>query len=702
MKDTRRTSYFPIQGGEDLSLPPMSMPPGKCLFALNYECDDLGRMRRIDGYERFDGHDSPSDAGYWYLPISAGEHEPTEGETITGGTSSATGEYIDSVLSSGTYAGSDAVGYIVLTSVSGTFQSGEELTTTGPVTIATTTDVAEYRGGVTAVEDLAWISSAVELARDKIGPVDPTDGVGDILGVWEYDDTVYAFRGHDNDADGVADEVLMWKSSATGWTEVDLGYTLPFDTGSAEVVEGEEITGGTSGAVATVQRVVVSSGTWTGGTAAGYFVITTATGTFEAEAVTGDGTGAANVTADKSAITLSTGGYFEFDNFNFYGNTTTYRMYGCDGVNPPFEFDGTVFAPIETGMGLLSSPIYPDHIKAHKHHLFVSYTGGSLQFSGVGEPLKWDASDGAGEIGIGNEITGLVSLPNVLGIFTEDSVNLLYGTELDSFELRLLSDIEGATEKTVQRPGTFLGKGGVTIMAPVQEYGDFGTKLISTPIKPYLDRKSTYSSSVVSQAKSSYRLFFPDKEGINLTIKNGKVIGFTRLKYDHAILCTSSANRLFFGSEDGYVFEMDKGTSFDGDSIDAFLRTAYNHFKTPQHKKRFFKLVLEMEGRGTLYFSQDYTYGDEQILTDTEGYSYTIYRPQGYYQAVDIFAGGGAWDVDNWNEFVWSGPLIESAEAWLDGSGLNMAITIASTGTYEEPHTIQGAIVHYSIRGMQR
>jgi hypothetical protein len=49
----------------------------------------------------------------------------------------------------------------------------------------------------------------------------------------------------------------------------------------------------------------------------------------------------------RSAITIpNTGGRFDFINARFSEVGNELRMYGCDGVNRAFEFDGTTFAPI--------------------------------------------------------------------------------------------------------------------------------------------------------------------------------------------------------------------------------------------------------------------------------------------------------------------------------------------------------------------
>ena len=98
------------------------------LGAINYELDVRDGYRRIDGYERFDGQNSPSDASYWILYFDAGDiAEPEVGGTVEGATSGAKGEIGLVVEESGTWAGGDAAGYLVIFQISGTFQDNEAI-----------------------------------------------------------------------------------------------------------------------------------------------------------------------------------------------------------------------------------------------------------------------------------------------------------------------------------------------------------------------------------------------------------------------------------------------------------------------------------------------------------------------------------------------------------------------------------------------
>lgn len=678
-------SYLPLEGGEDLVTPSVTVNPGRLRFSRNYECDHQGKYRRIDGYERFDGRPKPSDASYWILRFTDGGTEISEEDIVTGDTSSATGEALVVEVESGDWGVGDASGFIVLFNVSGTFEDDEDLTVSA-ATVAVADGTALERGADNDTDDTTYLRAAIEATRVDIEAV---PGSGSILGVWQYGGKKYTFR---NNTLGTA--AVMYEATITGWDICDLGEKLTFGTGTVAFVEGETVS--QAGVTAVVRRVVVTDGTWAGGDATGYFTITgRAGGDFTNAAITGSGSGAATALAEQTDNEFLPSGRFEFINHNFYGHTESRRMYGCDGVNQGFEYDGNYFVFITTGM----ANDKPEHIYAHRNHLFFSFDGGSLQPSSIGSPLEWSALTGAAEFGIGDEITGMLSLPEVLAVWTRNSTQLLYGTSVDDWVLQPHSDESGAIEWTLQKmgQGIYLDDRGLTTLGAVDVFGDFASNVISLYVQPFLKTKMKLTqSSVRVREKNQYRLFFTDKECLTLTMDGNKVVGFTRQFYEHLPVCCCSSEdsdgfeELFFGSDDGFVYQLDKGTSFDGTAIQAIIRTHFNNLKTPSNKKRFRKLTLEMVAPlgVTVSVFPDFSYASEDTQSTTQDFN--------------VQAQGGAWDINDWDDFIWDGPFVGTAEARIDGSGTNIALLLTSSSAYDPPHTLQGIIVHYDVRGLKR
>ncbi|RLD03433.1 MAG: hypothetical protein DRI65_12895 [Chloroflexota bacterium] len=125
--------YFALKGGLNLVDAPITMPAGMVLAAVNYELLSRDGYRRVDGYERFDGQTSPSDASYWVLDFDTGtdQSSPYEvtpvGAIVHGGTSGATGKILSVIEDSGDWQTGDVVGQLVITDVVGSFQDDEAL-----------------------------------------------------------------------------------------------------------------------------------------------------------------------------------------------------------------------------------------------------------------------------------------------------------------------------------------------------------------------------------------------------------------------------------------------------------------------------------------------------------------------------------------------------------------------------------------------
>lgn len=574
------------------------------------------------------------------------------------------------------------------------FQDGENLLVGGNAACAADGTMSENSASTTALDN-TYSQLAIEDARDLIAAV---SGSGNILGVWQYNGVKYAFR---NNSDG--DQCIMHRSSPSGWQECDLGRSLSFTSGGTyEIQEEDTITGETGAATTTVKRVVLDDGAWADGDAAGTLIIYDQTGTFESETIrVGANLNVATIAANSTENTLEPGGSFEFVNHNFYGASNLRRMYGVDGVSKGFEWDGDTFVPIVTGM----TADTPNHLAVFRKHLFYSFPGGSLQHSGTGDPYSWTPVTGASELGIGDDITRLSVLEGaILAVFSRNSTNLLYGSSTEDWDLRPHSEESGCIEWSGQQVGTeiYMDDRGLTTIESTEEYGDFADNVISDDIQPYLTTKiGDVQSAIRVKDKSQYRLFFDDMEGICLTINKKKIMGFTRFLYDKLpVCCCSSENsegqeELFFGSTDGFVYQMDKGNSFNGNAITHLLRLHYNHLKTPFNYKEIIQLVLDLIapiGTSLQYFV-DFSYGEGE---ESEAIAFDVATA-----AFDTVETGGVFGISEWNDFVWDGPSVGIAREYPDGMGVNFALMITSERTYVDPHTLNALSVHYILRGLR-
>ena len=624
------TTSFIMQGGLDLVTPPIAMKPGKAVAAVNYESDMTG-YSRIQGYERYDGRPSP--------------------------------------------------------------YQGDVLDTLG---------MASRRGVIEAVP-----------------------GSGPVRGVWVYGGFVWAFR----DTTGGAG--AMYKATPDGWVQQTFGHVLFFTSAVTAFVVGETVTGGTSSATGTIARVVLQGGAYDG-TGFGYVVLSGASGSFSSAETITSASGSATASTFLP-IELTAGGQYEFVNHNFYGAANSRRMYFCNGGGTAYEWDGTTLSPIYTGIssGVLAtfdsilarngdSVVTradavvivrgefdrPSYIAQYANHLFLAYPGGSVIFSGVGEPLDYRTTVGAGEIGVGDELTGLLGgASTALVIFCRSKIDYLTGTDASSFVKQTISDAAGAFPRTatmLDQP-IYLDDGGLRKLSTTEAFGDWRLGTVTEMVEPLMRAKRragiVVNASIRACEKDQYRLFWEDGTGLSVYFgrTNPEVMP---VKFPVTVKCacageinaTEGRERLFFGADDGFVYEADAGTSFDGVAIPAFVQLAWNSVGAPLQTKRFHKATIEIDAPDDsiigVLFQVDY---DRPGNVESEEVGFLV--DQGTRQNPVI---GYHYDID------WTTPVMGVLDHWLNGVGRNMALTILSETAQEEAHTISAMTVNYTPRRVLR
>lgn len=687
----RKTFTFALTGGLDEVTQPLAIDPGRAIAAMNHEAIDAG-YGRIFGFERFDGRTSPHDFPFYLIDFTGGVGAITATQTITGQTSGATGVVlVDVALTTGAWDGT-GTGTIGFRSLTGNFVAGENIRV-GGVTKAVA--VAAQTIGIFGSDDdaeKAWSEAARDYARTLILTV---PGSGVIRGVWEMAGVVYAIRDNAGATAGV-----LHKSTAGGWSAVSLGHTVAFTSGGVyEVVEGNTITGATSAATGVVRRVVIQSGDWAGGTAAGYFVLSGIVGTFQAENLNvGANLNVATIAGAPTATTLPAGGRYFFVSHNFYALSSTRRIYGCNGVGRGFEFDGTYFIPIQTA----ETTDTPNRVAVFRNHLFFAFPGGRVQHSAPGDPVSWEAITGALEFGIGSEVADFIPNIDSLAILGEHGIFALTGTDSTDWVLSTITLEAGAKPFTGQRlgPGIYLDNRGVRSISASQAYGNFAMGTFSAAVNKTFARKAVAGAapiaSCIVRTKNHYRVFYDDGSGLSFYMgrKFPEPMYFDLGKIVRCISSNESdegVERVFFGSDDGYVYQLDKGISFDGEPIEAYAQLAYVNMRAPNVLKRVHKIELELSASGwtELGISAEYDYSqDEQTGTSSA--------------SLEAYGSGGLWGIVEWGSFFWGAPVENTLEADIDGMGRNVSTVIYSNSHLIAPYELRGVNLHYSERGMKR
>lgn len=393
--------------------------------------------------------------------------------------------------------------------------------------------------------------------------------------------------------------------------------------------------------------------------------------------------------------TLTPGGRYEFSIANQGASSSTINLYGVDGKNHLFMFDGTTFSQIT---GPITN-LFPTHLEVLASQVMVnSYPGGTFVFSAVGDFT--DFVNG-GEIGVGDEITAMdLQANNSMAVFCKNRTYVLYGTSKLDFQLQDLSKTTGAVEYSVQTIGDsiYLDDRGMTRLNRVQEFGNFDMATMSQKIEPLLQKYARrVTASYAIKEKNQYRICFDDGTGVICTFFGREVAGFSTFDFGQVVRCAYSGEDangfevVFFGTDDGYVYHAEKGFSFDSLNIDHVVRPAFNSLGYPEYKKSWKKVVLEIDtvSKATITCIPEFDYSDPE-------------NP--YHTAKEIIAlgGGGYWDEGSWDEAKWSSASTFTADFYIEGVSRNMTVTFSGTTNNEPPHQLNSLILHYSMRGRRR
>jgi len=408
-------------------------------------------------------------------------------------------------------------------------------------------------------------------------------------------------------------------------------------------------------------------------------------------------TAAGWVEINTTAAPLEPDGSYNFINHNFFATVETTAMYWTDGVNKARKYDGTTLTVITTGM----TTDTPTNLIAHNDRLFLSFTGGSLQYSVAGDGTDWSA--GAGELGVGREITDLIAgVGNALIIFCDEAIRILKGTVAADWILETYSTSSGAYLKSAQRLfGTvfFMDDRGVTSLEAVQDFGDFKSNSLSQKVyKTLQENKSYVTTAVVSRDKNQYRLFLSTSNiGIYFSFLDRELRGITLVKFDHPVLTTaegensSGDNIIFFTSTDGYVYQMDSGTSFDGSEINAEMATAYYHYRSPRLWKKFCSASVEIASL------------DDLTLSYRVSFDYNeLHLPRAGIHGISLDGFGDKWGEDEWGTMIYGGSEVTNrTRVYIKGIGTNMNMYFSTSSKYADNHTIQNIITDYELAGRQ-
>lgn len=650
--------HFLLRGGLDLVTPSLAIQPGYCISALNYEPVERG-YRRADGYEAFDGRLPPTEAPYTYLRFKGRDltRNFAVGDVVRGTVSGAQGRVIGAQndpegpatiripLNAATRLSLSGVLDVPISAkfidvsappvdtghIAMAQVTGtfllDEALSVSGVSIAVSASLPEQNVAPTLELDLTYRLAAQDRQRLNLSSV---PGQGRVCGVWIFKNDVYAFR---NKTGGAA--CGMYRATSAGWAEMSTG---------AEVIPA-----------------------------------------------------------------VPAGRVMTFANYAFANHAfgRAERMYvTIGGGGRAFEWNGSVFRWVTAIAD--ASLDKPTLLTVYSNHLFLLYDSGSMLFSEIGNPLAWTTTGGAGEIVLGSKPQDVISSADTALIaICRTRIIYLTGQDKANFTRQELSSEHGGWTGTAQFMGRLIyaDQRGLRDIGATDTLAGFSMGTISQQIAPIFraheKAKIKPRASIRCLAKDQYRLFMSDKTCI-VAYFGRKYPEFTQLDLPIQVTCACSdasteesafagTERMFVGSDDGWVYQLDRGTTFNGQHINASIRMPFNQAKYPIQNKRFHTADVEVDAEGGtslgMGFEFDYSNGE---------------RSSGRTRDLEVVGGGGYWSEARWSNFNWSSPVSGSLTSRIDGIGLSCSILVGSRSIGEPSHTLTAMRIGWSPRGKKR
>jgi len=573
MPTTRETFPVEFKGGLVTNISPLQQGinmPGSAITLKNFEPSIVGGYRRILGFSKFAAAkippyglavvDGASQTGTT-LTIARTHTTPVAGDTFT--VTGITGTYTISGLSFD--AGNNRTTLTLGSSLASSPANGAALT-------FITYDTAYRTQGMEVFGDDVIVALNSDIYKTSGGDVAFTK-----VNVPSYGTVLV------NSGSGVAEDAT----------------SLPVDGLTVAPQIGDMFT------VAGVDKVYTVTAD-AGGTGAQTLVISPGL----------DSAAANNAVVTFISLNREGAGRTRFSEYNFSG---TRKVAIVDGANPPALYDGTTFVELT---GAPSSAISATHVTNFKKHMFYGKAD-IVTFTGPLLDNDFTSGNGGGSFRVGGSVTGLIPFRESLIVFTDRTIQQVSGSTLSDFAIKPISEdigcIDGDTIQEIGGDIMFLTADGLRLLGATDRIGDFGLGIVSKAIQSTLGdfiQSASLFTSLTVRAKSQYRLFAFNPEQVGAAAKGiiatqfapegGEAFSFAEIRGMEVFSASSkmvgSKEVIVFSGNNGLIYKMEDGNSFDGGNISAEYLSPYLPINDPRVRKTVYKANLFTDPQGAVNF----------------------------------------------------------------------------------------------------
>ena len=329
---------------------------------------------------------------------------------------------------------------------------------------------------------------------------------------------------------------------------------------------------------------------------------------------------------------LINGGRVRSAEFNLDGPD---KVVFVDGTNFPVIYDSSDDHAIILDATDSADVSGATDVAIFKNTAFYA-VGNKLVFTAPDTIDDFAVANGAGVINVDFTITGLSVFRDQLIIFTAGTIKRLTGNTSSDFQLTPITEKIGCIDgRTIQEFGgdiMYLAADGLRLLSATDRIGDFALDVASDRIYrtavDFLDITEARFESVIIRSKSQYRIF-SYKDGFSSSTSEGLIAtkyiaqGGTGVSWGTTLgirvfvadgIYENERETIVFANDDGYVYKMEDGVSFDGSNIPSIYQSPNLPITDPQVRKTIYKAALYIQPTGLMTLDISLKYDFEQLL----------------------------------------------------------------------------------------
>ena len=401
---------------------------------------------------------------------------------------------------------------------------------------------------------------------------------------------------------------------------------------------------------------------------------------------------------------------YDFDKYNYNG---TDKIIIATGAAAAFTLDTSYSEDIINATGGGTAPTNPKFVKSFANHMFyggMSNSTHSVIFSGPFTEEDFDTN--AGEIKVGDVVTGLKVFRDELYVFCQRKIYKIAGTSSSNFALaEVAKNVGTIAHHSIQELGgdiIFLAADGIRTIAGTTRIGDVELGTVSKQIQERIS-DITYDNitSLVIRDKSQYRLFYPVTAGLENAQKGLIAVikvnpNSQQMGYEYADIkglkvssCDSdyisNVETVVHGGYDGYIYKQESGNVWTRSSTTANLNAIYRSpditMGDPGIRKNMQRVNLNWEPEGEVAANLYLRYNYDDTST-----------PQPDVFAITTSGSGANYGVGTYGTAAYGQGDLPITRTPVEGSGFAVAVKLTDTGN-KVPWSLKGFELEFTPGG---